>query len=185
MALLNAVGLRTDPLLSHNFLVALLDSSSTLALARTAALAALTDVAAGGFSECVGLEMSLDIKEYEEGGNNGYVRKFPTRVKWANITLKKGRGAGTALWDWHYGFVTGRGKRRDGLIALLDDRQLPRQIWYFRRGLPLKYTGPTLNAQQSSVAIEAIEIAHEGIYEVPGVGYAGAALSTALDLGGV
>jgi phage tail-like protein len=185
VALLNAVGLRTDPLLSHNFMVALLDSSSALALAGTAALAALTDVAAGGFSECTGLEMSLDIKEYEEGGNNGYVRKFPTRVKWANITLKKGMGAGTALWDWHYGFATGRGKRRDGVIVLLDDRHLPRQIWYFRRGLPVKYSGPALNAQQNSVAIESIDIAHEGIYEVPGVGYAGAALSTALDLGGV
>ncbi len=176
MALLNALGLRADPLLSHNFVIGLLDTSSDLALARSIALATITDVAVGGFSECTGLEMSLDIKDYEEGGNNGIVLKFPTRVKWANITLKKGVGTGTALWDWHYGFVEGQGKRRDGVIVLLDELHVPNHIWYFRKGLPLKYTGPSFNASQNNVAIESIEIAHEGIYQAPYLGYAAAAV---------
>jgi phage tail-like protein len=101
-------------------------------------------------------------------------------VTWSNITLKKGVGSGTALWDWHYGFTEGKGKRRDGVIVLLNDRHLPNNIWYFRRGLPVKYTGPSLNATQSSVAIEAIEIAHEGLSQVSlagaGVGVASKAL---------
>ena len=59
---------------------------------------------------------------------------------------------------------------------LLDDAHVPVQVWYFRRGLPVKYTGPSLNATQNSVAIEAIEIAHEGIHQVPGVGGCGAAV---------
>ena len=75
--------------------------------------------------------------------------------------------SGTALWDWHYAFTAGRGSRRDGVIVLLNDRQLPNNIWYFRRGLPVKYTGPALNATQSGVAIESIEIAHEGLSQVP------------------
>jgi phage tail-like protein len=124
------------------------------------------DVAVGGFSECSGLEMSLKVEEYREGGRNSTVLKFPTRVEWSNITLKKGIG-GPALWDWHYGFVEGQGKRRDGIIALLTDLRVPHNIWYFRRGLPVKYTGPTLNATQNNVAIESIEIAHEGIYQLP------------------
>jgi phage tail-like protein len=66
--------------------------------------------------------------------------------------------------------VEGRGKRRDGIIALLDDRRGPNNIWYFQRGLPVKYTGPSLNATQNNVAIESIEIAHEGIYQLPSVG---------------
>ena len=167
MALLGAVGIRSDPLLNHNFIINLLDTSSSLALGASAAMSAVGDVALGGFSECTGLEMSLKIEEYNEGGRNSGALRFPTRVNWSNITLKKGMGLGTALWGWHYGFVEGKGKRRDGIITLLNEMRMPMTVWYFRRGLPVKYTGPSLNATQNSVAIEAIEIAHEGIYQLP------------------
>jgi phage tail-like protein len=179
MAVLGTVGVRLDPVKSYNFLISLLDTSSSLALAQSIALSAINDVALGGFSECSGLEMSLDVEEYKEGGRNGEILKFPTRVKWSNITLKKGVGASTALWDWHYGFVQGQVKRRDGIIFLQNDLHIPNNIWYFRRGLPVKYTGPTMNASQSNVAIEAIEITHEGIYQVPFVGI-GSAVSTGI-----
>jgi phage tail-like protein len=182
MAALGALGVRGDPLLGHNFVISLLDSSSQIATA--AALSAIGDIALGGFSECTGLEMSLEVKDYEEGGNNGTVLKFPTRVKWATITLKRGIGAGNALWDWHYGFVEGRGKRRDGVIVLLSDLKVPNNVWYFRRGLPIKYTAPALNASQNNVAIESIEIAHEGIYQLPGVGIAAAGIGFVASQGG-
>jgi phage tail-like protein len=176
MAALGALGVRTDPLLAHNFIISLIDTSSTLGMVASLALSAVFDVALGGFSECTGLEMSLKLEEYREGGRNGAVLKFPTRVEWGNLTLKKGLGAGTALWDWHYGFVEGQGKRRDGLIVLMTDLHVPNNIWYFRRGLPVKYSGPALNASQNSVAIESLEIAHEGIWQVPFVGLGGAAV---------
>ena len=182
MALLGAIGIRTDPVLNHNFVVSLIDTSSALALVKSAALSAIFDVALGGFSECSGLEMSLEVKDYEEGGFNGAVRKFPTRVKWSNIVLRKGIGAGTDLWDWHYDFGKGKGKRRDGVIMLLSDLKLPNNIWFFQRGLPIKYTAPAMNGTQSQVAIESIEIAHEGIYQVPYVGYASAAVGLAVNL---
>lgn len=162
-------GDRLDPVLGYNFLVNLLDSSSKLALAQSVTLSTIRDVAVGGFSECSGLEMSLDIEEYEEGGRNGYVLKFPTRVKWSNITLKKGLGVSQALWDWHYSFAIGEGKRLDGIITLQTADHKPHAIWHFRRGLPVKWTGPSLNASQNEVAIEAVEIAHEGIYQLPAV----------------
>lgn len=182
MAVLGALGVRSDPLLNHNFVVSLLDTSSDLALAGSIAMSAIFDVALGGFSECSGLEMSLQVEEYREGGNNGTVLKFPTRTSWSNITLKKGVGAGTALWDWHYSFVEGKGKRRDGVIVLLSELHVPNNIWYFRRGLPLKYSGPSMNAAQSQVAIESIEIAHEGVYQVPLVGLGAAAAGMIADL---
>lgn len=178
------VGLRSDPVLGHNFLISLLDTSSSLALAKTIAVSAITDVALGGFSECSGLEMSMQPEEYKEGGRNGAVLKFPNRVAWSNIILKRGVGSGMALWDWHYGFVEGRGRRRDGLIVLLNDLHLPNNIWHFRRGLPVKYTAPSLNATQNSVAIESIEIAHEGIYQTPLVGLGAAAATSLVGLGG-
>ncbi len=180
MAGLGALGVRSDPLLNHNFIISLTDTSSVLTIVASAALSAISDVALGGFSECAGLEMSLKVEEYREGGRNGTVLKFPTRVEWSNITLKKGVGAGMALWDWHYGFVEGKGKRRDGIIALLNDLHLPNNIWYFQRGLPIKYTGPTMNAAQSNVAIESIEIAHEGIWQVPFVGLGASLVSGAV-----
>jgi phage tail-like protein len=172
VALLSQTALRGDPVLSHNFVISLLDSSSTSGLLGSISMSAIFDVALGGFSECSGLEMSLQVEEFKEGGNNGRMLKFPTRVTWSNLTLKKGLGVGTALWDWHYGFAEGQGRRRDGVIVLLTDLHVPNNIWYFRRGLPVKYTGPALNATQSSVAIESIEIAHEGILQLPSVGLA-------------
>ena len=184
MALLSRTALRDDPVLSHNFVISLIDTSSTLALVGSLALSAIFDVALGGFSECTGLEMSLQVEEYKEGGRNSEVLKFPTRLTWSNITLKKGIGAGTALWDWQYGFATGNGRRRDGIIMLLTDRQVPNNIWYFRRGLPVKYAGPALNATQNNVAIESIEIAHEGIYQVPSDGLGAAAIGAVAGLGG-
>jgi phage tail-like protein len=161
-----------DPVLNHNFAISLIDSSSILGLIGSSEI---LDVAVGGFSECSGLEMTLQVEDFKEGGNNGRLLKFPTRVSWSNITLKKGIGVGTALWDWHYGFVEGTGRRRDGMIILLSDLHLPNNIWCFRRGLPVKYTGPALNATQNNVAIESIEIAHEGIYQVQLIGLASAA----------
>jgi phage tail-like protein len=179
MALLSQTALRSNPVLNHNFVVSLIDSSSTLAILGSAALSAIFDVALGGFSECAGLEMSLKTEDYREGGRNGTVLHFPSRVEWSAITLKKGLGAGTALWDWHYGFVEGAGKRRDGVIVLLSDLKLPNNIWYFRRGLPTKYSGPQMNATQNSVAIESIEITHEGLYQMPSVGTVSGAASAA------
>jgi phage tail-like protein len=182
MALLSRTGLRGDPPLNHNFVISLIDTSSTLSALGSAALGAIFDVALGGFSEASGLEMTLKTEDYNEGGRNGGALRFPTRVQWANVTLKKGIGAGTALWDWHYGFVEGKGKRRDGVIVLLNELHAPNNIWYFKRGLPVKYSGPTLNATQNAVAIESVEIAHEGIWQVPYVGYGAAAAGAAAGL---
>jgi phage tail-like protein len=170
-------GARWDPPLNHNFMVALVDSSSPLASIGTFALQAIFDVPIGGFSECSGIELTMQPDEYKEGGNNGTVLKFPGRATWTNLTLKRGIGFDTTLWDWHYGFVTGKGSRRDGTITLLDAERNPSVVWFFRRGLPVKYTGPSLNATQSAVAIESIEIAHEGLYQVGGLGVASSALS--------
>jgi phage tail-like protein len=183
MALMGALGVRADPLLAHNFVISLLDTSSDLALAKSLALSAVFDTLAGGFSECTGLEMSLEVKDYEEGGRNGGLLRFPGRVKWSNLTLKKGVGAGQDLWDWHYGFVEGHGRRRDGVVMLLNELHAPMHIWYFWRGLPVKYSGPALSAAQNNVAIESVEIAHEGLYHVPYAGAGGAGATALASLG--
>jgi phage tail-like protein len=161
---------RVDPLLNHNFIIALADTSTTLASVGAMSNTDVLSDALGGFSECTGIEFTMQPEEYKEGGRNGAVLKFPSRITWSNLTLKRGIAISTDLWDWHYGFVIGQGTRRDGTITLLDETRQPNRIWYFSRGLPVKYSGASLNALQNQVAIESIEIAHEGMYQVGGLG---------------
>jgi phage tail-like protein len=154
-----AQAIRIDPYRAFNFLITLVDSAN----APGTALTPKQSQPAGGFSECTGLDMSMDIEEYKEGGNNATILRFPTRVKWANLRLKRGVAIADDLWLWHYGFVQGRVVRRDGVVTLQDEQQNPVKVWSFTRGLPVKWTGPSLNATQNQVAIEELEIAHEGL----------------------
>lgn len=171
------VGVRFDPVKGYNFLITFLDSSSVLAAGLALGGGS---VVAGGFSEAGGLEMTLEVEEYKEGGKNDATRKFPTRVTWGNLRFKRGIALSDDLWDWHYGFVRGRGRRRDGVITLHDDLHQPVRVWKFRRGLPVKWTGPSLHAAQGEVAVEELEVAHEGLTLVSSRPLAG--LSDAISL---
>jgi phage tail-like protein len=156
-----ASGLRIDPLGVFNFYLTLVDASN---LAGTL-ISAVFNYTVAGFSECSGLEATVEIFEYKEGGVNDYVHKFPTRASFGNITLKHGViYLYDDLWTWHNGFVLGNGKRKDGLIVLLDESRSPVKLWKFARGIPTKWIGPALNASQSAVAIESLEISHEGLF---------------------
>jgi phage tail-like protein len=151
-------GLRDDPLRGYKFYISLTNTAGAL----QKAVFGVKRVAAGGFSECSGLDASMTVEEYSEGGQNTYVHKFMTRMTYSNITLKRGLTFSSELWKWHADYVAGRGKRLDGLIVLQNELGLPVKSWKFVRGLPLKMSGPSLNASQSGVAIESLEIAHEG-----------------------
>jgi len=148
---------RFDPLPAFNFYIALLDLSSV----GSALLSGFTSFALGGFSECSGLDASLEIEEYKEGGVNDRVHRFPKRSVFSNITLKRGVGFGEDLWLWYEEFLKGEGSRRNGVIVLANELRVPIKIWSFERGIPVKWNGPSLNATTSAVAIESIEIAHE------------------------
>lgn len=172
-----SLDLRRDPVLSFNFQVSLTNSSAgTGALVTTIALQPLIADPMAGFSECTGLEMTLDTDEYPEGGNNGTVLKFPKRMKYGEITLKKGQTRRTDLMDWCYGFSQGIAQRKDGVITLQDSSHKPYLVWGFRRGMPTKYTAPMLDAARSAVAVESITIMHEGLFLLSG----GAALAKAI-----
>jgi phage tail-like protein len=153
--------LRIDPLSVFNFYLTLIDASSV----DDTLTAAPVNYQVAGFSECSGLEATVEILEYKEGGVNDYTHKFPTRASFTNITLKHGViSVEDDLWTWHNGFVLGSGTRRDGLIVLLDESRTPAKIWRFTGGIPTKWVGPSLNATQNAVAIESLEIAHEGLF---------------------
>ena len=152
-------GVRSDPFPAFNFYISLLDSSSTLAALSSVA----NFVLGGGFSECSGLEGTMQMEEYSEGGENRFVHKFFTRMTYANIVLQRGITFSEDLWNWHAAYVKGKGKRRDGVIIMQNELKIPVKIWVFKRGLPMRWTGPSFNASQSNVAIETLEIAHQGL----------------------
>ncbi len=158
--------MRKDPLPAFNFYITFVDTSNTLGTLFTAAF----DYWVAGFTECTGLDASIEIYDYKEGGVNGYVHKFAGRASHPNIVLKHGVIMRyDDLWKWHQDWITGRGKRKDGRIILQNEARKPAKIWRFKRGIPMKWTGPQLNASASNVAIEALEIAHEGLEMETGV----------------
>jgi phage tail-like protein len=127
----------------------------------------------GGFQECSGLEIEMDVQEYVEGGrNNGTVRRVG-RGKYTNIVLKRGMffddggRVNRDLWRWLQGVLEGLRPvaRYNGLIEVLsgDATDTVKATWGFARGLPAKVTGPTLNARTGEIAIEELHIAHEGL----------------------
>jgi phage tail-like protein len=152
--------LRIDPLSGFNFYITLIDSSNLAATLLTAVL----NYAVAGFAECSGLDATMEVMDYREGGVNGYVHKFATRATYSNLVLKRGViYLYDDLWNWHHSWVQGAGTRKDGLVVLLDEAQKPAKIWKFKRGIPTKWVGPSLNASQNGVAFESLDIAHEGL----------------------
>lgn len=126
----------------------------------------LDDQPMGGFSECSGIQLETETHDYNEGGLNTHVLKFPTRTKQSNIVLKRGI-VGLELWDWYYKLTQGEVKFRTGTITLFDPSGRDKVAqWEFMDAFPSKWTGPDLNATQNSVAVETLELCHRGLKRV-------------------
>jgi phage tail-like protein len=123
----------------------------------------LDDLSVGGFSECSGLQLQTEVQEYTEGGLNTHLLKFPGRTKQVNLTLKRGI-VDRELWDWYYGLTQGQVRLRNGSVIVRDPSggQVVME-WQFRRAFPCNWQGPELSATQSSVAVETLELCHEGL----------------------
>lgn len=131
----------------------------------------------GGFQECSGLEIEMDVQQIQEGGRNDGVIQQVGRAKYQNLVLKRGMfynasdDLSTDLWAWLQDVITGNRPvtRYDGLIKVFGHREgggkEPPVVatWVFERALPVKISGPQLNAQSGAVAIEELHLAHEGL----------------------
>jgi phage tail-like protein len=152
-----ALAVRLDPLPAFNFVVQLLDDTG-----------ALRSVAS--FSECTGLESTLEVEEFQEGGVNDRVHKLPSRFSFSNITLRRGVTLDPQLRLWHQSLLKGITERRNGLVVVLNETHLPVVAWRFERALPVRWIGPTLNTTQSEASIETLELSIERLEPwLPGV----------------
>ncbi len=124
----------------------------------------------GAFRECTGLGSENEVVEYKASGPKGeyVVKKVPGRMKWNNVTLKRGITSEMDMWKWRKLVEQGKltDARKNGSIVMFsqDGKEIAR--WNFLNAWPSKLTGPTANATNNEVGIEELEITHEGYERV-------------------
>jgi phage tail-like protein len=127
-------------------------------------------VVTGYFTECSGLGSEHEVVEHKVVTETGQevVLKLPGRLKWDNITLKRGITSNMDIWDWRKQVEDGgvTGARRDGSIVMYDQELKPVARWDFERAWPLKVSGPSPKADSNEIGIEELTIAHEYITRV-------------------
>jgi len=117
------------------------------------------------FEEVSGLDVEAQQIEYRQGDSPVFSTvKMPGLKKYGNVTMKKGVfKADNKFWDWFNQIKMNTIKRVPVIISLLDESGKPTMVWTLNNAWPAKITGTDLKAQGNEVAVETIEIAHEGL----------------------
>ena len=119
---------------------------------------------AGSFSEVSGFDATMDVVEYRAGDDPAITpTKLPGLIKYGNITLKWGSSETMVLYDWLIDITEGTIEKKTVTLTALDEEGSPAASWRCINAWPVKYTAPDFNGTSSEVAIETIELAHEGL----------------------
>ncbi len=118
-----------------------------------------------GFSEVSGLTIETQLIEYRDGLSPQYSSiKMAGIPKFSNITLKRGIIAhDSQFFAWMNATALNKPERRDIIISLLNEEHTPVMTWKVKNAWPVKLEGPGLKATGNEVAVESIELAHEGL----------------------
>lgn len=118
-----------------------------------------------GFSEVAGLTQENQAIEYRDGSFPEYSSiKMPGLRKFSNVTLKRGIIKGdNDLFKWLSTVKLNTVERRNLVISLLNEEHQPVMVWKIMNAFPIKVEGPALKASANEVAIESVELAHEGL----------------------
>lgn len=119
------------------------------------------------FRECSGLEGEIEVLSYEEGGVNDHPHKLPGRAKFPNVILKRGVTDSTELWEWFSDVIQGKVRRQTVHVILCDAQGSEVRRWTFEGAYPVKWSGPSFRSNENAVAVESLELAHEGMEPVP------------------
>jgi phage tail-like protein len=139
-------GARRDPFKNYSFVVE------------------IDGIASSAFKSVSGLAAEAEVIEYREGSDSlSSSRKLPGRVRYPNVRLSRGLTTSRDLWDWWQTVADGTVQRRNVEITLLDDSRTPVLRWLLRDAWIAKFEAPDLEAGGNEVAIETIELAHEGL----------------------
>ena len=142
--------LTEDPLLGFNFLLE------------------LDGAIAGYFTECSGVGSENEIIEHKVVDKSGHevVRKIPGRLKWTDISLKRGVTSDLQIWKWREDVVKGNMKaaRKNATITMMDRTYKPVAKWHFTNAWPSKVSGPSFKSDDNNIGVEEVTIVHEGMY---------------------
>lgn len=168
-----------NPIPGYNFAVVLMAAPTGASIDNaTATLGQLPSAIRMGFAEVSGLGADMEIETYHEGGRNQGPLRFVRRGEYPSLVLRRGVTDNTDLWEWfrQVTLTPGPPERRNGLVLAFDrtasgpagsSTPQPIAIWFFSNALPTRLNGPSLNARGNEIAIESLELAHEGLMRLP------------------
>lgn len=119
-----------------------------------------------GFSDATGFESTVDVVDYREGSDPTHFRKLSGLTKYSNITLKWGNTDSLDLYKWYKSVIDGDIQRKNMSITVLDEMGNDKSRWEIEGAWPTKYKAPDFNAKGNEIAVESLEIVHEGITRV-------------------
>lgn len=142
---------RTDPLVGFHYAVE------------------IQGMVSGYFTECSGLGSEHEVIEHKVVDNGKeIIMKIPGRLKWENITLKRGITDNMDIWDWRKKVEDGdvESARSNGSIVMFDEHLSEIARWNFENAWPVKVSGPQVKSDSNEIGIEELAIAHEGLWRV-------------------
>ena len=119
-------------------------------------------IALASFSQCDGLEASVDVVEFTDGTDT-LQRKRPGRARYANIVLRHGHVNNDELWNWFKAGADGQVQRKSGSVIVCDDNSVDLFRFNFFEAWPCRWKSLELNADRPGSLVERIEIAVEKI----------------------
>ncbi|MDQ4075383.1 MAG: phage tail protein [Chloroflexota bacterium] len=124
----------------------------------------------GYFTECSGLGSEHEIIEHKVVDEKGreVVQKIPGRLKWQDITLKRGITDNMDIWNWRKQVEDGdiEAARCNGSVVMFDQSYTELARWNFENAWPSKVTGPSMKSDSNEIGIEEMTIVHEGLWRV-------------------
>jgi len=114
------------------------------------------------FSDCDGLDMTMEVKTIRQGGDNGRQIRLVGPVTYGTVTLKRGMTASFDLWDWFAAVRTDARLRADATVTVFaPDGQTERVRFHLSRCLPVKLKAPTLSGKDGMIAVEEFQMVYE------------------------
>lgn len=115
------------------------------------------------FTEAEGLQIEIDVTEYEEGGSNGFVHRLPGRARISNLTLKRGLVQSNQLFKWQAEITQGKITRRNVSVVMYDPAGTEVVRWNLIKAYPVRWIGPAGRVNENVASIETLELAHAGL----------------------
>ena len=124
---------------------------------------ASSPLVSAAFSDCDGLELTMEVKTIREGGSNDRQVRLAGPAAFGQLTLKRGMSTDSfELWNWMTDCIANPGKRAQATVVLFAaDGVTERARVLLQRCLPVKLKAPALNAREGGIAVEELQLAYE------------------------